>query len=264
MIPRVWESESTLPQAAWKVAQVPYSLWCWGAAFGVMGGLAAGSLGMLQFMPFRDFHRQFAAPGMAACIKLTGARVKAHYHPDLKPERPSVYLLNHVNVMDGHLASWVIPTPFCGLMLAWHFKIPAYGWMMRMSEGIAVYPRSEGRTGEITAQARDRVAKGLSILAFPEAHRTMDGRTREFRRGVFYMARDAGMPVVPMAARGMYDVKRKGSWKFTPGEIEVYVGRQYETEGLDDDGVRDLADEMHGIVDGWVEHRRTPMGEPRV
>ncbi|MBC7172435.1 MAG: 1-acyl-sn-glycerol-3-phosphate acyltransferase, partial [Polyangiaceae bacterium] len=162
---------------------------------------------------------------------------------------------NHVNVLDAHTACAVIPQPFVGLMLAWHFHIPGYGWMMRATHGIPVHPGSAGRTDELVRHAKDRAAKGLSILAFPEGHRTLDGKVGPYKRGLFFMARDAGLPIVPVAVRGMFEVNQKGSFIIRPGDVTVYVGAQIETAGLDDEGIARLAASVQERVADYVEGR---------
>jgi 1-acyl-sn-glycerol-3-phosphate acyltransferase len=144
-----------------------------------------------------------AARLMAHVTRLAYPRFRVVYAAGFDPTRPSVFCQNHVNFMDAHVACRVIPGPFCGLMLASHFKIPAYGWIMRITSGIPVPSGRGGRTTALMAAARDRIARGLSILVFPEAHRTLDGHVQPFKHGVFYMARDAGAPVVPIAVHGL-------------------------------------------------------------
>jgi 1-acyl-sn-glycerol-3-phosphate acyltransferase len=159
-------------------------------------------------------------------------------------------------MLDGPLAAAVIPQPFCGLMNHWHFRIPGYGWLMQLGKSIPVYPRNAGRTAEITEAARERAAEGISILTFPEGHRTLDGNVRPYRRGAFFMARDAAIPVVPMVVRGLYEVNRKGTWMFEPGLVQVYLGTHVETAGLDDDAVSDLAERFTRFADTWVRAGR--------
>ncbi len=255
------ESLRRAVQVLGPVSVVPYSVYVWSSAFLLMTVLAFFSMLMGLFVPFKRFHGWWAAPGMTACITLGGSRIDITYDPAFDPEVRGVFCQNHVNVMDGHLASAVIPHAFCGLQLAWHFKVPGYGWMMKMSGGIPVYPHSEGKTAEISAAARDRVDRGLSILAFPEAHRTKTGKIGKVHRGVFFMARDAGIPVVPMVARGMREINRKGSMQILPGRVEVYVGRQMQTEGLTDDQIYTLAEHVRMVMVAWADEGRTPTDE---
>jgi len=239
----------------------PFSIGVWTLSFFWMTIVAFASFVLLLVMPFRKFHKHFGAPAFSMCIRFAGCRVTVTRDPGFDPDTRSLFCHNHVNVMDGHLASMVIPHAFCGLMEAAHFKIPGYGWMMRASLGIPVHPRASGRTEELTMAARDRIEKGLSILCFPEAHRTRDGHVRPFRRGVFFMARDAGIPVVPVAIRGMYEVNRRGAWRIYPGRVHVHIGPQIRTLGLDDDAITILAAHMHERVSTFVE-TGTPFDGP--
>lgn len=194
-----------------------------------------------------------AARLMAHVTRLAFSRFRVQYAAGFDPTRPSVFCQNHVNFLDAHVACRVIPGPFCGLMLASHFKIPAYGWIMRITSGIPVPSERGGRTTALMVAARDRIARGLSILVFPEAHRTLDGHVQEFKKGVFYMARDAGAPVVPIAVHGAFEVNHKGTWLFSRGPVTVWVGPQVETAGLDDDALEvvmaDLRADLHEFVE---------------
>lgn len=194
-----------------------------------------------------------AAQWMAHVTRLAYPRFRVIYDPGFDPTRASVFCQNHVNFMDAHVACRVIPGPFCGLMLASHFKIPAYGWIMRITSGIPVPPAKGGRTTALMLAARDRIARGLSILVFPEAHRTRDGHLQQFKQGVFFMARDAGAPVVPIAVHGAYEVNHKGTWLFTRGPVTVWVGPQVETEGLDDEALAVVIEEMRADIHEFVE-----------
>ena len=194
-----------------------------------------------------------ASLAMQLCVYMTFSKVRIIYDPNFDPNRRSVFAQNHVSMLDGHIACTAIPHDFCGLMNAWHFHIPGYGWMMRYSGGIPVSPNKSGRTAELTAAARDRINRGLSILAYPEGHRTQDMKVAQFKRGVFFMARDANIPVVPLAVHGVHEVNCKGRYTFTPGEITVYVGPQLETCGLTDGQVHGLADKTRDIVSAFAD-----------
>jgi 1-acyl-sn-glycerol-3-phosphate acyltransferase len=234
--------------------QVPFSAYVWTSAFGVMLG---SSLVSVLTRPFRTPVEQslWSAKAFARVLELSRSDVRVHYDEAFDRERSSLFCFNHVNLLDAHTACRTIPQPFVGLMLAWHFKVPGYGWMMKATHGIPVHPRAAGRTDELIAEAQDRVAKGLSILAFPEGHRTRDGRVGPYKRGMFFLARSTGVPIVPVAVRGMYEINRKGSSLFSPGEVSVYVGPQIEASELDDEEVGQLAAAVQRAVADYVEGR---------
>ncbi len=195
---------------------------------------------------------------MGLCVRFTLSKFKVIYDPKLERKRPSVYCSNHTNLLDAHVACASIPMPFCGVMDAWHFKVPGYGWMMKASRGIPVFRRKRSMLEDLTREAKVRLEEGLSILVFPEAHRTRDGKIQKFRKGVFRMARDAGYPVVPFAVRGMYEVNQKGSLLFKPGNVTVYVGRQYETANKSDEELEALAEEVREVLSRFVERGELP------
>ena len=52
---------------------------------------------------------------------------------------------------------------------------------------------------------------GKSVLMFPEGTRSMDGSLGEFRPTFAYLALDAGLPIVPIAVDGAFDVLPRSS-----------------------------------------------------
>lgn len=233
-------------------ALIPFSAKVWSSAFGVMIGTSLVSVAAQRFRS-RAEQSLWSAEAFAKVLKVTKSDLRITYHPDFDKTRPSVFCQNHVNILDAFTACASIPQPFVGLMLAWHFKIPGYGWMMKATHGIPVH-KGARRTELLCEAARDRAAEGLSILTFPEGHRTLDGKMQPFKRGVFFMARDSELPVVSIAVRGMFEVNHKGSGIIRPGKVDVFVGPQIDTAHLDDDGVTklaaDLGDAMSAYVDG--------------
>lgn len=189
-------------------------------------------------------------------VKLTGARWKAVVHPDVDPKQTYLFAQNHTNLFDHVVLYNATPHFKQGLELAAHFKIPVYGWFMKARGTIPVMKGKDGQTAEVLENIKREVAAGGSILAFPEAHRTLDGRVRPLRKGVFFIARDVGLPVVPVAVVGMWAVNRKGDWRIFPGwEVTVFCEAPIETAGLTNDEIPALAERVHQVlserVDAW-------------
>lgn len=238
-----------------------FSAFFWVFAFAFMMLLALATIAARLFVSYPKIHHLIPAPGFAFLARLaTRGRLEVHYHPNFSRTRPSVFCQNHVNLLDAHVASAAIPTPFCGLMDSWQQHIPFYGWLMRLSHGILIDRKRKGILHQITLAAHERNRNGMSILVLPEGHRTRDGKVREFKTGVFFMARDAGYPVVPVAVQGMYAVNRRKSYLFHPGSVRVFVGPQFETRGLSDNEVRDLSNTLRL----WIsEHADVDVSESK-
>jgi long-chain acyl-CoA synthetase len=62
------------------------------------------------------------------------------------------------------------------------------------------------------------------LLVFPEGTRTMDGTMAPFKPGIGLLARELGLPVVPIYLDGLYRVLPKGQSAPRPGAVRVRVG----------------------------------------
>ena len=242
--------------------QAVYSILVWIAVFADMAVVIVVWGFTSMFVGVREAQTRYGNPVMASCMYLTLSKVEVIRHPDFDPQRRSMYVQNHVNVMDAHAACCALSHAFCGIMNAWQFKIPFYGPIMKHAGGIPVRSGGANRFAEIAEAARERVAQGLSILVYPEAHRTRDGKVQDFKKGVFLMGRDAGLPIVPVATRGMYEMNRKGTWLFKPSHITIYVGAPIETTGLNNDEMQAVIARTHAIIRDFAEHGILPSQAP--
>ena len=188
-------------------------------------------------------------------VALTGARWRAVVDPAVRPEQPYLFACNHVNLLDHVTMYNATPHFKQGLELASHFRIPVYGWFMRQRGTIPVRSRKDGgQADELRDHFRREVALGHSILAFPEGTRTRDGRVGPFRRGMFYIARDLQLPIVPVAVTGMFEILRAGSAIFRPGrEVTVWCDRPIDPSGIPDDGIEALAERVRGVIAARVD-----------
>jgi len=225
----------------------------WPLAFAWMALDALLSFLVLPFLRFERFQAVFPHRMLAMVPWLVFSPVHVRYHARFDPKRVCVFAANHTSMLDAHVCLAALHVPLCGVMNWWHLKVPAYGWLMRLGNAIPIYPQGENKTSEVTAAARERASRGISILVFPEAHRTLDGKLRPFKRGVFFMARDAGLPIVPLATRGLYTVMPKGRYYMRPGRIEVWVGPPVETAGLTDAQIGELAERVRQYVAAFAE-----------
>ena len=225
----------------------------WPLVFAWLATIVLVSLPLTWLMPFRRFQLRLPVPMVARLLWFAGARVEVTHAPGFTPPGPYVYVQNHVSMLDVAVVARVIPGLVCGIENAAHYRVPLYGWLMRQSGGIAVHPKRSGQTAAVLEQARQRVALGFSVLVFPEAHRTLDGKLRTFHRGGFVMARALGLPVVPVAVRGLRKVLPKGTWIVRPGRVEVFIGEPIATKGLSDAALDEVMAQVRATLARWVE-----------
>lgn len=229
------------------------SVGLWGAGMSFMGGALSSMAALGSVLP-ADGMEWFNRAYCRFQVAIAGAKWRCVVHPDVDPDVPYMFCQNHTNHFD-HVALYDATPHFKqGLELEAHFKYPVYGWFMKSRGTIPVRSGSQGQTPEIMENMHREVAANHSILAFPEGTRTTTGRVGKFRKGVFFIARDLGIPVVPVAVTGMYEVMHKGSRLMRAGQlVTVHVDRPIPMAGLDDAGVAKAAAQCRSVVSGHVD-----------
>jgi 1-acyl-sn-glycerol-3-phosphate acyltransferase len=197
-------------------------------------------------------------------LRLAGVRFEVRRSPGFDPVRTSLFISNHVNIFDAFVIYSAIPQFVRGFELESHFKIPAYGWMMKRFGNVPV-PDVPSRAGleEMTRRAKASLDQGISLIAFAEGGRTRDGHVDVFQKGVFRLAQQFGVPIVPMSIVGSYEFFRTGHWMLHPGKITVYLHDTIETAGLSPGDVDALRERVRSIVAAPVEEairaRKSPL-----
>ena len=194
----------------------------------------------------RDFCRRIAF--------LSGARVEVRRSPGFDAQRTSFFVVNHVNLFDPFILYCVIPQLVRGWELESHFKIPAYGSLMKRFGNVPVpdvrRPSDLKRMWRLT---QDAVNRGTSLIMFPEAKRSRDGHVDGFQDGSFRVAQQLGIPIVPVSLVGSFQHHRTGHWMLWPATVTVYLHDTIETKGLSKEDVPALRDRVRQIIAAPVE-----------
>jgi len=110
--------------------------------------------------------------------------------------------------------------------------VPFWGWALRWGHHIMV----DRKKGTEAMKSLDRAAKAIGeggqVLLFAEGTRTRDGKLLPFKRGAFSLAAKSGIPIVPIAINGSYNILPKGSFDIRSAQIEVVVNPPIETKNI--------------------------------
>jgi 1-acyl-sn-glycerol-3-phosphate acyltransferase len=184
----------------------------------------------------------------------SGARVEVIRSPGFDPHRTCFFMVNHVNLFDPFILYCAIPQYVRGWELESHFKIPAYGWLMKRFGNVPVpdvrRPSDLKRMWRLT---QDAVDGGTSLIIFPEAKRTRDGHVDGFEEGGFRVAQQLGIPIIPISLVGSIKHHRTGHWMLWPATVTVHLHDLIETKGMTKRDVPALSKRVHGIISGPVE-----------
>jgi 1-acyl-sn-glycerol-3-phosphate acyltransferase len=158
-----------------------------------------------------------------AGLRLAGVRVEIQTLAPL-PEGPAIYASNHESVLDPWALFVAIPRSVRFLAKAELFRIPVFGHYLRLARFVPVDRGNRARAIAALRSAAEIVRAGTSLVVFPEGTRSTDGCVQTFKKGPFVLAKEARVPVVPVAISGASAVVPKGRLGVRPGTIRVAIG----------------------------------------
>ncbi len=147
------------------------------------------------------------------------------------PRRPYVVIANHESYADVFLIS-CFPWEMKWLSKDAMFRIPGMGWMMQMAGDIKLIRGDRDSTLNAMSQCRDRLAKKVSVMIFPEGTRSLTPEMLPFKDGAFRLAIEAGVPIVPIALAGTRNAMAKGTFRFQRARALAEVLEPIETDGM--------------------------------
>jgi 1-acyl-sn-glycerol-3-phosphate acyltransferase len=181
-------------------------------------------------------------------LATTGVRVKVVGLEHLDRRRSYVVAANHQSIYD-------IPILFTSLPLQLRIvakdslgRIPFLGWHLRRTGHVLVDRRNPG--AGILKRMAALVRAARSVIVFPEGTRSVDGTVGRFKGGIFLLAIDAGLPVVPVTIEGSRFVMKKGRLMVCPGEVTLTVHPPVATTGIGREQARDFAERVRAVVTG--------------
>ncbi|MDQ3193856.1 MAG: 1-acyl-sn-glycerol-3-phosphate acyltransferase, partial [Bacteroidota bacterium] len=69
--------------------------------------------------------------------------------------------------------------------------------------------------------AAQKIINGISVVIFPEGTRSFDGKLGEFKRGMFVLADEAKVPLVPTTIIGSNDIMPREKFQIKSGTVRV-------------------------------------------
>jgi long-chain acyl-CoA synthetase len=168
--------------------------------------------------------------------------------PDaLKAGAPLLIIANHVTVFDAPLVQYALPGPLrrriamamSGEMLddyrhfrnpeplhpSGRFYLPGPLFYFLVTALFNVFPLPRRRDFQPSfAHAGKAMDRGYNVLVFPEGTRSAEGKLATFRPGIGLLAKQCGALVLPVAIRGLGELKTRQRRWFRSGAIEVRVG----------------------------------------
>lgn len=171
-------------------------------------------------------------------------RLKVEGLENLPPKNNFIVVANHASFLDPLVIAAAIPKKIHCIVSRALYRIPLLKWSL---EKLEVVP-----TGSSSEEAADLLNKNKIVGLFPEGRCSRDGKLKEFRRGTALLGLKTGIPVLPCAILGTFEVlpvKAKFP-KFLPIKVKIgkpiYLLKEFE----------DVIDDMY-LQEGIFKVRNT-------
>jgi len=197
----------------------------------------------------REVVYPWAEFGARNWLRLSGAKVRVTGRERLDPQQPYVFISNHRSYLDT--ATLFLHTGRrIGLLAKKELlKVPILGYGMGFVNVMAIDRSNRERAMETMEAATARLRGRLSFGVFAEGTRARPGELLPFKKGAFYMAVQAGVPIVPVAIKNTDVLMGKGTGQAKSGIIEMSLLPPVDTtDPLFKDDLNALVETVHHAV----------------
>jgi 1-acyl-sn-glycerol-3-phosphate acyltransferase len=165
----------------------------------------------------------------AVAAFLGGVRAEGVEH--VPGSGPFLLISNHQSVLDPFYIQPLCPQPVHPMAKSTQFAVPVVGFIMRR---VNVFPVRRYRVDPHAVRtALRRLSLGYPVHIYMEGERTWDGGLQPPRPGTVRLALKAGVPIVPCAIDGTYDLWPRWDRRFQRGHVRVAFGPPFRLPKLD-------------------------------
>jgi 1-acyl-sn-glycerol-3-phosphate acyltransferase len=197
-------------------------------------------------------------------LATTGVDVQIRGLERVPRNQSYLFISNHQSIYDIPVLFWHLPFQLRILAKESLGRFPFLGWHLARTGHVLVQRQNPGST--VFKKVSALMRAGHSLIVFPEGTRSRDGVVGRFKGGIFLLAIEAGLPIVPVAVDGTRRVMRKGGLTTCPGSVTVQLFDPIDTSQLDAGASRALAEQVRHVIASAVVPDppvKTDRAEPR-
>ena len=223
-----------------------WSLFLAGALLGTLG---PPILIVAWIVNKHDLVYPWALFGARQWLRFSGVRVKVTGLELLDPKQTYVFVSNHRSYLDT-AAMFIYTGRRIGLLAKKELlKVPVLGVGMGFVNVMAIDRTNRESAIRTTEAAAQRIKSGVSFAVFVEGTRAKPGELLPFKKGAFYMAREAGVPVVPVAIKNSDVLMGKGTGEARSGILEMMILPPVATtDRTTDEAINELISEVRQSI----------------
>lgn len=168
-------------------------------------------------------------------LRLSGMKVSVRGLELLDHNQSYVFISNHRSYLDTATLFAYLGRRIGLIAKKELLKVPILGYGMGFVNVMAIDRTNRDRALVTMQAATDRLRSGISFGVFAEGTRAKPGEFLPFKKGAFYMAAQAGVPIVPVAMKKTDLLMGKGTGVAMTGTIEMVLLPPINTKGVASD-----------------------------
>ena len=202
------------------------------AAIGVFAGSVVGAAGLGLLNGSRRLGANVAASaGSDLGLAAAGVRLNIIGEENVWEERPAVFLFNHQSQLDVFVLGALLRRDFTGVAKKELEYNPMFGPIGFLADVAYIDRSNSQKAHEQLEPVVEALKSGRSIAIAPEGTRSPTNRLLPFKKGPFFMAMQAQVPIVPIVMRNCGEIMAAHSYVIHPGTVDVAVLPPVSTEG---------------------------------
>lgn len=171
---------------------------------------------------------------------------------------PALVFANHQSFIDPPVIQAFAPRPMYTMAKSSQFSAPVLGWLMIHLHAFPVRRFEPDPTAVRTVLRL--LDKGAIVCIYPEGERSWDGRLQPPRLGAIRLALRAGVPVIPCAIHGSYDILPRWSHAVRRARIRIRYGSPLHIGPIHDRRTRErqLPDAARSVMNAIADLLEQP------
>jgi 1-acyl-sn-glycerol-3-phosphate acyltransferase len=154
-------------------------------------------------------------------VRLAGVRIRLVGLDRFDHQGTYVFMSNHVSNLDPPIIIPSLPQRVSVMAKDAVFRAPLLGYAMRKAQMVSVTRERRDAAIQSVHRAAEVLRGGLSMMIYPEGTRSRSGELLPFKKGPFYLALEAGVPIVPITILNTARLMPKGKFEVHQGEVTV-------------------------------------------
>ena len=165
---------------------------------------------------------------------------------ELLPAEASIAIGNHQSFWDNFIVQIIIPE-HSWIIKKQLFKMPIFGWALKMAEPIAVDRTDSLSVKQILREGQKKLEKGQWLIIFPESTRLRPDQSTKFKPSAVKLAHMSKVPIVLFVHNaGVF--WPKGFWIKKPGTIQIKFLETIYPEQAAAYDVRGLTEHIEHVI----------------